>query len=373
MNDFRSFLLGKCRIPENKVPFYLQWISKYNTFSKNSPHGDDSLEISYLNALSRKYENWQVQQAKKAISLYFYFKTTRSPSNPNTDISIPSEIHSDWKSVKEELVRLLRLRHRSFRTEKTYIGWVRRFSCYLNHKSCSDVTQQDLINYLSYLAVEKNVSASTQRQAFNGLLFVFRNVFGKEIKGLDGTIRSGIKQRLPVVLSRKEISDIFHCLEDKYRFMAGIIYGGGLRLQECLMLRVKDIDYERNCITILSGKGNKDRQTIFPDNLKEILRKHIQAILGIFEEDRKNNIEGVSLPYALERKYPNAGKEWAWFWIFPSHKLSVDPMSNKIRRHHLYPSTLQKAFRKAVREAVITKNATIHTLRHYAERRIMPN
>ncbi len=220
MNDFRSFLLGKCRIPENKVPFYLQWVSKYNTFSKNNPPGYDSLEISYLNALSRKYESWQVQQAKNAISLYSYFKTTGSPSNLNTDISIPSEIHSDWKSVKEELIRLLRLRHRSFRTEKTYIGWVRRFSCYLNHKNSSNVTQQDLINYLSYLAVERRVSASTQSQAFNGLLFVFKNVLGKEIKGLDGTIRSGIKQRLPVVLSRKEISDIFHCLEDKYRLMA---------------------------------------------------------------------------------------------------------------------------------------------------------
>ena len=208
------------------------------------------------------------------------------------------------------------------------------------------------------------MSASTQKQAFNALLFVFRNVFGKEIKGLDGTIRSGIKQRLPVVLSRKEISDIFQCLKDKYRLMAGIIYGGGLRLQECLMLRVKDIDYERNCITILSGKGDKDRQTIFPDNLKEIFKKHVEAIFKIFEEDRKNNIEGVWLPSALERKYPNVNKEWAWFWIFPSYKLSVDPLSNKVRRHHLYPSTLQKAFRKAVQDVPITKRATIHTLRH---------
>ena len=146
--------------------------------------------------------------------------------------------------------------------------------------------------------------------------------------------------------------------------MAGIIYGGGLRLQECLMLRIKDLDYESNCITIRSGKGDKDRQTIFPENLKEDLKKHIEEIREIYEEDRKNQVDGVWMPFALERKYPSAGKDWAWFWVFPSHRLSVDPASKKVRRHHLYPSTLQKAFRKAVQEAGIIKRATIHSARH---------
>ncbi len=138
----------------------------------------------------------------------------------------------------------------------------------------------------------------------------------------------------------------------------------GWRLQECLTLRLKDIDFERNCITVRSGKGDKDRQTIFPDKLKEDLKKHIKKIREIYEDDRKNQVEGVWLPSALERKFPNAGKEWSWFWVFPSHKLSVDPVSKTVRRHHLYPSILQKAFRKAVQDAGMTKRATIHTLRH---------
>jgi integrase len=150
----------------------------------------------------------------------------------------------------EELVRLLRLRHRSYRTEKTYVNWTKRFSIYLNHKSASGVTQSDLTDFLSYLAVEKKISASTQKQAFNALLFVFRNVFGKEISGLEDTIRSHIPRRLPVVLARSEITRIFSRLKDTNRLMAAIIYGGGLRLQECLMLRIKDVDFERICVIV---------------------------------------------------------------------------------------------------------------------------
>jgi len=165
-------------------------------------------------------------------------------------------------------------------------------------------------------------------------------------------------------LARFEIADIFARLEGAHRLMAGIIYGGGLRLQECLMLRIKDIDFERICITVRSGKGDKDRQTILPDNPVNALMRHIDEIRELYEEDRKKQVEAVWLPSALERKYPNAGKEWAWFWVFPSYKLSIDPASRKVRRHHLYPSTLQKAFRKAVMKAKITKKATVHSLRH---------
>jgi integron integrase len=245
-----------------------------------------------------------------------------------------------------------------------HVNWTKRFSIYLNHKSVSGVTQSDLTDFLSYLAVEKKISASTQKQAFNALLFVFRNVFGKEISGLEGTIHSHIPRRLPVVLARSEITRIFSRLKDTNRLMAAIIYGGGLRLQECLMLRIKDVDFERTCVTVRSGKGGKDRQTILPGNLVSDLRKHVRIIRKIYEKDRKEQVGAVWLPPALERKYPDAGREWAWFWLFPSNKLSIDPVSKKIRRHHLYPSTLQKAFRKAVMEAEIAKRATVHSLRH---------
>ncbi|HUV06500.1 MAG TPA: integron integrase [Spirochaetia bacterium] len=355
MQDFRSFLLRN-HIPDKKVPFFLYWVSQYHAFGMNHELDDSDRIKSFLKSLSQRYEEWQVRQAEKAISLYFYFKGSGFTGKTVTDPQPHAGAPSNWKSVREELVRLLRLRHRSYRTEKTYLGWLRRFSVYLNHKSSKEVSCSDLTSFLSYLAVEKKVSASTQKQAFNALLFVYRNIFGKEIKGLEGTIRSGIKRRLPVVLSRNEIENIFCHLEGVHRLMAGIIYGGGLRLQECLTLRIKDIDFERNCITIRSGKGDRDRETIFPDTLNKELKEHIRVIRELFEEDRIKQVDGVWLPPALERKYPNAGKEWAWFWVFPSHKLSLDPVSNRIRRHHLY--------RKAVMDSGITKRATIHSLRH---------
>lgn len=364
MFDFRSFLVDRCGIPEGRLSFYLYWVSKYHAYSRNNSSEENARVRSYLNSLSQKYKPWQVQQADRALRLFFSYSKIRSPSNSQTIIPVADDIHPDWRSVQEQVVRLLRLQHKSYRTEKTYLGWLRRFSRYLDNRSCRSIVQKDLLNYLSYLAVERKVSASTQKQAFNALLFVFRNVFGKEITGLDAAIRSRVGRRLPAVLSCRKISDIFRCLDDKYRLLAGIIYGGGLRLQEGLMLRVKDIDYERNCITVVSGKGDKDRQTIFPNNLKSRLRQHLISISEIYRQDRRNNIEGVWLPDALERKYHNAGKEWAWFWVFPSHKLSIDPVCNTVRRHHLYPSTLQKAFRKAVKEAGVTKSVSIHSLRH---------
>jgi integron integrase len=278
-----------------------------------------------------------------------------------------------WQAIEDETIKALRLRHRSYQTEKSYLGWLRGFSSYLSHKKPEIVTQDDFKNFLSYLAVEKKVSVSTQRQAFNAILFVFRHVLDKEVQGLEDTIRSRIPRRLPVVLTRQEVFKVFEHLEGIHRLMAGIIYGGGLRLQECLMLRVKDIDFERGCLTVRSGKGDKDRQTLLPESLKDKIQIHLDSTHTIYQKDRKNNIEGVWLPGALERKYPNAGKEWGWFWVFPSYKLSVEPETKIIRRHHLYPSTIQKAFQQAVIKSNITKNATIHTLRHSFATHLLEN
>lgn len=238
MKSFRSFLRENCRIPDKKVPFYMHWVSRYHAFNSGCSAGNSDQIKPFLKTLSRKQEDWQVRQAERAVSLYLYFKKSECSVNTGTHIPGPQKIPSDWSTVMEELVRLLRLRHRSYRTEKTYVNWTKRFSIYLNHKSASGVTQSDLTGFLSYLAVEKKVSASTQKQAFNALLFVFRNIFGKEISGLEGTIRFQIPRRLPVVLARSEITKIFSRLKDTNRLMAAVIYGGGLRLQECLMLRI---------------------------------------------------------------------------------------------------------------------------------------
>ena len=181
---------------------------------------------------------------------------------------------------------------------------------------------------------------------------------------MDSVARSKVRKRLPLVLSQIEIVEIIKHLENPYKLMAEIIYGGGLRLSECLNLRIKDIDFEKNILTIRSGKGDKDRQTLLSKKASFALKEHIQQIRHFYEDDRFEENPSVELPKALERKYPNAGKEWAWFWVFPSAKISIDPRSFITRRHHLYSSSLQKYFKEALRKSGIPKNASIHTLRH---------
>jgi len=371
--DFKDFLKTKQNIAEKKIPYYLHWITQYHEFChkhKLNEFESDSLK-KYFHYLEREHESWQVLQAKEAVRLYNYFKGLDKLKEIQKDTSLSS--FQSWQGIEEKTVKALRLRHLSYRTEKSYLIWIRGFSSYLSHKKPETVTQDDFKNFLSYLAVEKKVSVSTQKQAFNAILFLFRNVLDREVHGLEDAIRSRIPRRLPVVLTRQEILKIFEHLDGIHRLMAGVIYGGGLRLQECLMLRVKDIDFEQSCLTIRSREGDKDRQTLLPESLKDKIQTHLDSIYTIYQKDRKNNIEGVWLPEALERKYPNAGKEWGWFWVFPSYKLSVDPETKIIRRHHLYPSTIQKAFQQAVIKSKITKNATIHTLRHSFATHLLEN
>lgn len=265
--------------------------------------------------------------------------------------------------MKEEL----RLQNKSLQTEHSYIHWVKRFGKYTCYKIPGSVNQDDVKAFLTYLAVERSVALSTQKQAFNAILFLFRHILDKKILNLESVTRSKVKRRLPLVLSQDEIAVILKQLQNPYRLMAAIIYGGGLRLSECLKLRIKDIDFQNNILTIRSGKGDKDRQTLLSDKVLLALKEHIQNIKKYYEDDRFEDRPGVELPKALDRKYANAGKEWAWFWVFPSAKISVDPRSYIVRRHHLYSSSLQKSFKTALQRSGIAKNASIHTLRHYAE------
>lgn len=219
--------------------------------------------------------------------------------------------------------------------------------------------------FLSHLAVSKNVSASTQNQAFNALLFLFRNVLDRPLDDVADTVRaSSARRKLPVVLKKHEIHAVFEHLAPLHRLMAQLIYGGGLRVQECISLRVKDIDFEQSSLTIRSGKGDKDRLAVLPESLKEDLQQQLAGAREFFDRDRDRGMAGVSLPHALERKYPRAGLEWGWFWVFPSKMPSRDPRSGVRRRHHVHVSGLQRAFKNAVRRAGIAKNATVHSLRH---------
>lgn len=258
----------------------------------------------------------------------------------------------------------MRIRHYSFKTEKAYLSWIRRFGSYVHEKKPADLRGEDLRSFLSYLAVEQKVASATQKLAFNALLFLYRNVLDVEIKGLATVVPSHVPRRLPVVLTAEEVRKVLGCMTGNTQLMATLIYGGGLRLQECLSLRIKDLDFSRNCLTIRGGKGDKDRQTVLPDKICNSLRRHLGEVREIFDKDRRERVAGVVLPGALERKFPGASTEWGWFWVFPSSGLSVDPVSRVVRRFHTYPSTLQRAFRLAVLSSGIAKGATIHTLRH---------
>lgn len=260
------------------------------------------------------------------------------------------------------MVNALRLRNRSLSTEKTYLYWIRMFCKHLKGSSPYSLDNSHFTDFMTYLAVERKVSASTQNQAFNAILFFYRHVLDKDVGELSGAMRAKYRRRLPVVLTKQEIAQIFEHLKVNHLLMCKLIYGCGLRLKECLNLRVKDIDFAQNCLTVRSGKG--DKEVLLPESLKNSLQKHLEEVHSLYEEDRSDGLPGVYLPNALGRKYPNAGKEWAWQWVFPSPSLSVDPVTKVVRRHHAYPDALQKRFREAVRKAGIIKRATIHTLRH---------
>ncbi len=386
---FKQFLEDIPRIPERQIFYYLGWIHQFKKFSHTQEEGrkGDDVELfdRFIKYISSYREDWQVRQAKDAVRLFLYFckDTVGKVQQPadggkieGRDCNIPSEHRASFRSegswtetekfrtLVRNLEQTFRLKHRSYQTEKTYLQWIRRFFRFAAKADPSQLDQEDVKDYLSTLAVRNHVAASTQRQAFNALLFLFRYGLDKEISGLRSVVTAVPKKRLPVVLSAEEVKAILSRLSGVHRIMAELVYGAGLRLNECLSLRVKDIDFERGCLTVRSGKGDKDRETVLPSALAGRLEKHLGTIRAIYREDRENGVAGVVLPGALSKKYGTAGKEWGWFWLFPSEKLSVEPGTGIVRRHHRYPSTLQKAFHSASASSGVVKPATIHTLRH---------
>ena len=362
MKRFKTYLIAKRIVPEKRVPYYVSWVSRFYAFCNKNP-GDDvsDAEIDkFLRHLNKSCEEWQIKQAKEAVDLYRFIH--RKSTVPGGDTLMDAD--SRWKQVADETVRMLRLKHRSMSTEKTYLGWLRDFYRFCRPMDPQALDESHVRDYLTHLAVDRKVAAATQNQAFNAILFVFRHVLDKEIQNLHGAIRALQKRRLPVVLTRQEVFQLFDHLNGTSLLMAQIIYGCGLRLSECVKLRVKDIDFEQSCLTVRSGKGDKDRLTVLPESLKNDLREHLHGVRELYEKDRKDQIAGVWLPDALERKYPHAGKEWIWQWVFPARSLSVDPRSRIVRRHHVHHNTLQKRIKQAALKAQIPKRVTVHTLRH---------
>jgi len=264
--------------------------------------------------------------------------------------------------------KAIRVKHYSLSTERTYLDWARRFFDYAGNMKGGLLREtpgaEDIREFLTHLAVHKKVSASTQNQAFNALLFLFRNVLKIEIGDLSSTIRAKRGPKLPVVSTVEEVRQLFSCMEGKQLLIAQILYGAGLRLMELARLRVKDIDFGSGMIFVRASKGDKDRSTILPGAVREPLQQHLTEVKALHNQDIAKGFGEAYLPDALGRKYPNAPKDWAWQYVFPSSKLSVDPRSGIVRRHHMDETSIQKAVGTATRKAGIAKQASVHTLRH---------
>ena len=257
-----------------------------------------------------------------------------------------------------------RLRHLSPGTERAYSDWIRRFILFHKKRHPEAMGTEEIRHFLSHLAVDGNVSASTQNVALCALLFLYRDVLGIELPYVEGIKRAKRPARIPVVFSRREAAALISNLTGTYKLIAGLLYGSGLRLMEALRLRVKDLDFEYMEILVRDGKGEKDRRTLLPGPLREPLGRQLDRVRVLHEQDLLEGCGEVHLPYALGRKYPKAAKERAWQYVFPSAKLSVDPRSGVTRRQHASPDSVQREVKRAIRLAGITKRGGCHTLRH---------
>jgi integron integrase len=264
----------------------------------------------------------------------------------------------------DQVREAIRVRHYSYRTEQQYVAWIRRFVLFHDKRHPMTMGGPEVTEFLTHLAADRNVAASTQNQALAALLFLYRNVLGIDLPWLDQVVRSKRPRRLPVVLSRSEVRDILNRLSGQYWLVASLLYGSGLRLLEALHLRVKDVDLQQRTLVVRDAKGQKDRVTVLPDSLLEPLRGQLNTVRLAHERAIAAGFGGVELPHSLQRKYSRAHLDLGWQYVFPSDRPSRDPRSGTWRRHHLYEDSVQRQVREAIRAAGIQKPASCHTLRH---------
>jgi len=270
----------------------------------------------------------------------------------------------DKPKLRDRVHSVARLRHLSLGTERAYSDWIRRFILFHKKRHPAEMGAEEIRQFLSHLAVEGKVAASTQNVALCALFFLYRDVLQMELPYVEGIERAKRPARVPVVFTRGEVERLLARLSRSYGLIAGLLYGAGLRLMEVVRLRVKDIDFEYMEILVRDGKGEKDRRTILPRPLSEPLRHQLERVRILHEKDLREGFGEVYLPYALARKYPSAARGWAWQYVFPSAKLSADPRSGVTRRHHASADSVQREVKKAIKSAGITKHGGCHTLRH---------
>lgn len=281
------------------------------------------------------------------------------------------------KNIKSKLIDLtrekLQLKHYAYSTEKNYISWIMRY-IYFNDKTHPDkLGKEDIEKFLTYLATKREVSSSTQNQALNAILFLYKQVLNRDMEQDFQFVRAKRSRHLPTVFTREEVQSILNFLDGIHWLIASLLYGSGLRMNEALKLRVKDVNLDSNLLTIRDAKGNKDRTTMIPSKLINPLQMQIEKVKYIHEQDLKSGYGTVEIPMALNRKYPGLDKELGWQYVFPAKNLSTDPRSGELRKHHIYESSIQKAVKRAIRKSGIVKHASCHTLRHSFATHLLEN
>ena len=292
-----------------------------------------------------------------------------------TNALSPSSPDSPHKAKKllDQLRDAIRAKHYSYRTEQTYIDWCKRYILYYNKRHPAEMGIPEIQAFIVHLATDQQVAASTQNQALSAILFLYRNVLLREIEFPTDLLRAKKPSRLPTVLSKTEAMAIIHGMHGTPKLMTQLLFGSGLRLMECLRLRVKDIDFASRQIIVRDGKGENDRSVPLPESISALLKEHIERVRTVHSQDLREGYGEVHLPYALERKYPAASREFGWQYIFPAGQRSIDPQTGKTMRHHVHESVLQRAIKDAVRLARIDKQVSPHTFRHSFATHLLQN
>lgn len=289
----------------------------------------------------------------------------------------PAAVNPPQQQVKPKLLdqvrNVMRVNHYSKKTEEAYISWIKRFILFHNKRHPIDMGAEEIKSFINNLVTNYHVSSATQNQALQGILFLYKNILNKDVGWIENIKHSTRVKHLPVVLSKREVARVFDNLEGTNKLIVSLLYGSGLRLSEALKLRIKDIDFDYKQILVRDGKGEKDRHTILPDSVISELKKHLNKVYLKHKDELKNGKGETILPYALKKKYPNAGKEFGWQYAFPADKFIKDNDSGLITRWHIHESTVQRAVKDAVRKAGLTKSASPHTFRHSFATHLLEN
>ena len=368
--------INKLGIPVENGKYYANWAKRFQRFLSGVPFEQASPQMvhAFLSDLQKEegVKPWQVAQARHSLIVLYnnvlkinlHQSGFRAASRFKDSIGNSNELDKLHGKLLDLVVSEIRVRHYSIRTEEAYVGWIGRFLSFNGLKDPLTLDGSHIGKYLEYLASNRNVSASTQNQALNAIVFLYAEVLKKEPGDFSGFARAKSSVRVPTVLTKGEVNRLIDNLDGVYKVMAGIMWGGGLRVMECVRLRVQDVDFEAGRIVVRDGKGGKDRVTVLAQRYVGRLKDQLKSARSLYDQDVKLKTAGVYMWDAIERKYPNAAREWIWQYVFPSSKLSVDPRSKVIRRHHLDPNVLQRRIKDAAFNAGIAKRVSCHTLRH---------